>query len=566
MVFMAPATMYADELRTSAGSLGAAPRRLARDRAHGSGAASRVLARRQSERHACQGDRPGARALGRRQGVAAERGASPAPGARSRRPGRAVRDTDDRWAGRSAVGAARDDERHRVARYAAANNDWRSGALLTHRGEGLLVGIPTPTTVSEHWVGAVSLAGLKARHARSRGSLPKDLVHTALQTAQRVRAHRTEWEGHGASPRPAAETPGSDAMAQPGVELDRKDAPPLERRGPTVPGRAVPVAQTVRRLTELVPVAEASVAIMLAPLPGESQRYEVTLLKLGPPPGRPTVQQSRGRKVAVAVAAVGTAVLVAAPGRLATGTKKRDVRVDPPVPGISINDNMPFTRKREVTIRATWPSFATSMLVYNDSVDSSRSPQPTIRPVAKEIRWRLSTRDVDSSPRRVYVNFHRGPRTSEAYVDEIVLDQKAPAVLSARLVPGEGSRPAALRLRARERGLSGVGVVEVTNLRRSAPVVSRTYHATISLQRRRGEPMLSVGLPVYVRVRDKAGNVSPWRRASRPRPAPPTAPSGPVPGSPSPGPPPPPPPPPLPITPPPPPPFGPVLPPDPTPQ
>lgn len=171
-----------------------------------------------------------------------------------------------------------------LARDATANGAWEVAAKLTYGGEGFLVGIQSPTMATDHWIRAVSLAGIRHARSRSRWSLPAELVDTAKQTASRVRLNRAQWQGQHRTSPPAETRRRADAVPRSSVELDRGDASPLNEH---VVGEAsspapslVPTAGT---LAEIVPFAQASLRVMLAPAEAKQQRYEVIVLRLSPP-------------------------------------------------------------------------------------------------------------------------------------------------------------------------------------------------------------------------------------------------------------------------------------------
>ena len=70
-------------------------------------------------------------------------------------------------------------------------------------------------------------------------------------------------------------------------------------------------------------------------------------------------------------------------------------------------------------------------------------------------------------------------------------------------------------MRARDRGLAGVASVQVTN-NRSKPVAKfRAYRTKVKLVHLPGYRRLTFRKKLFVRVRDRAGNVSAWRTVSR---------------------------------------------------
>ena len=192
--------------------------------------------------------------------------------------------------------------------------------------------------------------------------------------------------------------------------------------------------------------------------------------------------------------AAGVAVRVTAPsGRTATSRTFVDVRPAPPRGrvGIAINDGARFTNSPEVTLRVVWPALANRLRVANNAGFRGLRNLP----LAPEVSWTLSP----SGPRArtVYIRFDDA---TEVYRDTIVLDRTRPTIRSAR-----ASRRRSLyviRLSARD-GVSGVSTVQVTN-DRSKPGPRRRYARRLRHRSR--------GSRLYVRVRDRAGNLSRWKR------------------------------------------------------
>jgi 6-phosphogluconolactonase (cycloisomerase 2 family) len=119
--------------------------------------------------------------------------------------------------------------------------------------------------------------------------------------------------------------------------------------------------------------------------------------------------------------------------------------------------------------------------------------------------WTLATSGPERLAKTVYVRV-LGPDGEGGVVsDDIVLDQRPPAVDAASVVSVSraGKRVRRVRIRAHDR-LSGLGRMQVTR-RRSRPGKWKRYSSTAALPKGHGQ--------VFVRVRDRAGNRSRWRRA-----------------------------------------------------
>ena len=196
-------------------------------------------------------------------------------------------------------------------------------------------------------------------------------------------------------------------------------------------------------------------------------------------------------------------------GLTSTATTTVDVRLASPpgATGVSINGGAQYTNDPDVRVTVRWPALASHLAVSNDG---GFSPNKVLA-VAPEIAWRLDSSGPERLPKTIYVRFAGGRSGAETYQDDIILDQTPPRVLSATVAaPAAASAAAArklrLRLRARD-NVSGVARMQITQNRRKPGKVLR-YRSRATL---RGKP----GRAVYVRVKDRAGNWSRWRRARR---------------------------------------------------
>ena len=205
-----------------------------------------------------------------------------------------------------------------------------------------------------------------------------------------------------------------------------------------------------------------------------------------PEPGRRTA------RVRVTEAGGGTAVASA----------DLEVRLAPPPGprGVSINGGAPFTRDPLVTVVVRWPALATDLFVSNDGGFGTFGSFG----VAPAIPWRLDTTGPERLPKTIYVRFAGGESGNETYQDDIVLDQTSPLLESAvATAPAARRSSARLKLRARDAG-SGVAAMQVAPTPRAAPAF--VGFRSVSRQRipRKGA--------VYVRLQDRVGNTSKWRR------------------------------------------------------
>jgi hypothetical protein len=118
---------------------------------------------------------------------------------------------------------------------------------------------------------------------------------------------------------------------------------------------------------------------------------------------------------------------------------------------------------------------------------------------ASRYDWALATSGADLLPETVYVRHGWNGWASDFAQDTIVLDERAPVVVSARRLARNGRR---IRVRARDR-ISGVDRIQVARKRRR-PGRWRPYSASRRYRVRRGA--------LYLRARDRAGNRSRWHR------------------------------------------------------
>lgn len=162
-----------------------------------------------------------------------------------------------------------------------------------------------------------------------------------------------------------------------------------------------------------------------------------------------------------------------------------------PPPQVFINGGAPYTNDPEVEL--TFAGLGSRDREIEISNDGGFTPSET-RPFAlgTTYPWTLASTGPDRLPKTVYVRV-TGPGV-DTLTDEIVLDETAPVVVSARRAGGK------LKVRVRDR-ISGVSHVQVTrNPRR--PGKWRKYRSTVGLPSGRGG--------IHVRARDRARNRSRW--------------------------------------------------------
>jgi hypothetical protein len=190
--------------------------------------------------------------------------------------------------------------------------------------------------------------------------------------------------------------------------------------------------------------------------------------------------------------------------------------------GISINGGYPYTNTKNVTVDVVWPPFATSLRASNDG--GFRSNLTETRQLAAQQAWTLDDRVRGQFTKIVYLRF-RGLNVdpTRTYSDDIIFDNTEPTVtsVSAKLVsPSPGGSDAkkvglsaspslsyVIQLRAKD-NRSGIGSVQVSSAKSEVGVTKRAYSqkfvATLE-----GSKALKW---LWVRVQDRAGNWSTWRK------------------------------------------------------
>ena len=177
-----------------------------------------------------------------------------------------------------------------------------------------------------------------------------------------------------------------------------------------------------------------------------------------------------------------------------------------PAPSVTINSGTSYTDDPHVTLAIVVPPRGIS--AYEVANDGGFGGSGIFARGTGTVSWTLASTGPERLPKTVYVRLLGfGPLNGQVLTDDIVLDERRPVVTSARLVSSSRRRARASGLRvrvwARDR-VSGVASVQVTT-RRARPGKWRRY--------RRNTTYATRGRRSYVRVRDRAGNRSAWRRA-----------------------------------------------------
>lgn len=194
-------------------------------------------------------------------------------------------------------------------------------------------------------------------------------------------------------------------------------------------------------------------------------------------------------------------------GNTATATEDLTIAPEPPsgLRGVTINDGDRFTNDPNVFVQPVWPPGATHIFLSNDGGfgDAVKTP------LANDVPWRLDSSGPERLPKTIYVRFFPNGTT---YQDDIILDETAPSVLLAEFTDTSAVSGAAvakrtyhLHVKARDR-TAGVSRMQITTNRKHPGEVRRF----------RNRPTFTASTSkIFVRVRDRAGNWSRWKRFTR---------------------------------------------------
>ena len=166
---------------------------------------------------------------------------------------------------------------------------------------------------------------------------------------------------------------------------------------------------------------------------------------------------------------------------------------------ITINDGAIYTNDPTVAVTIMNPRYFSSLRLSN-TTDFSGARAMRIVGEEQTYAWRLETTGPERSVKRVHVRFTPHDGTVTQLFDDIILDERPPEVLAARI---DGSR---LKLRARD-NRSGVKRLQVTASRKK-PGKARRFKSSVPVSRK--------SRTLHVRVYDGAGNKSRWQIARRP--------------------------------------------------
>jgi hypothetical protein len=205
-------------------------------------------------------------------------------------------------------------------------------------------------------------------------------------------------------------------------------------------------------------------------------------------------------------------------GLTATAALPIEVRLASPAGalGVSIDQGEHYTNDPHVTVSVRWPKLATSLVISNDG---GFEPSSTFA-IAPHAPWVLDESGAERLPKTIYVRFAGGEAGRETYQDDIILDQTPPSISAASISSGG----AALRAFAATRK-KPAKLVKVTIKAKDATSGVDAVQLAVSRKRPSGVRKFARSLsvagpaPKYVRVRDRAGNFSAWKklRAKKPK-------------------------------------------------
>jgi hypothetical protein len=191
--------------------------------------------------------------------------------------------------------------------------------------------------------------------------------------------------------------------------------------------------------------------------------------------------------------------------------------------GVLINGGDYATSNPHVTINLIWPAGTRQVVLSNDGGFGTTGNAHSFQ-IATEIPWTLKQTGSDRLTKIVYLRFQGAGLDLVNFTDDIILDQTAPAVQSAKLIsPTKLSahaartpkrRSYAIRLKAKD-PIVGVCAVQVSPNRSGGTTQRLTNcHQRGILRITRMLHVNTVNKPKYVRVKNSAGSWSRWKKLS----------------------------------------------------
>jgi hypothetical protein len=181
-----------------------------------------------------------------------------------------------------------------------------------------------------------------------------------------------------------------------------------------------------------------------------------------------------------------------------------------PVPGISVNGGATYTNSTNVSLTVEPPAcvvpYATSVELSNDGGFKRSTKRPLETPESDSsftVNWTMISTGKERLPKTVYANI-----SGTRYTDDIILDQRDPVIesASATSLGATGALAAGQRFRVTVKAKdsnSGVGFAQ-TAVNKANPSVLVRYKSRFTAT--------SQGRPKWIRVQDRAGNFSTWKK------------------------------------------------------
>jgi hypothetical protein len=174
--------------------------------------------------------------------------------------------------------------------------------------------------------------------------------------------------------------------------------------------------------------------------------------------------------------------------------------------GITINRGAQYTNTPHVEVQASFPPATTRMLLSNDG----GFLDPKEFAPATQTDWTLDSSGPERLPKIVYTHFLLGGIVSETFSDDIILDERPPVVADAALRTPEAGNAA--RAASLQRWDVRVIASDTNSGVRGIYLTRNKKHRGRLHRYRRVIPVTSSRAPRFARARDRAGNLSRWRR------------------------------------------------------
>lgn len=177
--------------------------------------------------------------------------------------------------------------------------------------------------------------------------------------------------------------------------------------------------------------------------------------------------------------------------------------------GVSINDGDVFTNDANVELSIIWPNMGSYFMnISNDGGFRNSRKQE----VEYQVPWKLQSSGPERLPKTVYVLFNGD---GDRYTDDIILDETAPTLSSATasetggsssstrsIASASGGHKVKLKTKATDR-TSGVAKIQA-GPKKSPRLKKLKYRRSITVS--------TSGKKLWVRVLDRAGNASKWKK------------------------------------------------------